>query len=72
MSEGSNYLDPDRPEAVRLSVGNARALGEAALARIGYDADDACIITDQLIDNALCGCRGATSAWCLNLRVRRR
>ena len=57
MSDGSNYLDPDRPEAVRLSVGNARALGEAALVRIGYGADDACIITDQLIDNALCGYR---------------
>ena len=59
MSDGSNYLDPDRPEAVRLSVGNARALGEAALVRIGYGADDACIITDQLIDNALCGYRFA-------------
>jgi LDH2 family malate/lactate/ureidoglycolate dehydrogenase len=59
MSEGSNYFDPDRPEAVRLSVGDARALGEAALARIGYVADDACIITDQLIDNALCGYRFA-------------
>ena len=59
MSDGSNYLDPDRPEAVRLSVGEARALGEAALARIGYGADDACIITDQLIDNALCGYRFA-------------
>ena len=54
---GSNYLDPDRPEAVRLSVGDARALAEAALARIGYVADDACI--RQLIDNALCGYRFA-------------
>jgi LDH2 family malate/lactate/ureidoglycolate dehydrogenase len=59
MSSGSNYLDPDRPGAVRLSVGDARALGEAALARIGYDAEDAGIITDQLIDNALCGYRFA-------------
>ena len=59
MSDGSNYLDPDRPEAVRLSVGHARALAEAALARIGYVADEACIITDQLIDNALCGYRFA-------------
>ena len=57
--DGFNYLDPDRPEAVRLSVGDARALGEAALARIGYVADDACIITDQRIDNALCGYRFA-------------
>ena len=59
MSSGPNYLDPDRPEAVRLSVGEAWALGEAALARIGYVAGDACIITDQLIDNSLCGYRFA-------------
>src|SRR6202008_114488 len=59
MSDGSNYLDPDRPEAVRLRVGHARALAEAALARIGYVADEACIITDQLIDNSLCGYRFA-------------
>jgi hypothetical protein len=59
MSNGSNYLDPDRPGAVRLSIGDARAFGEAALAPIGYGADDARIITDQLIDNALCGYRFA-------------
>jgi len=59
MSEGSNYLDPDRSGAVRLSVGDARALGEAALARIGYGGDDGRIITDQLIDNTLCGYRFA-------------
>src|ERR1700751_6304826 len=59
MSGGSNYLDPDRPGAVRLSVGDARALGEAALARSGYGADDACVIIDQLVDNALCGYRFA-------------
>jgi hypothetical protein len=41
--------------AVRLSVGDARALGEAALARIGYGEDDARIITDQLIDHSHCG-----------------
>ncbi len=59
MSEGSNYLDPNRPDAVRLSVAEARALGERALARIGYEADEAGIITDQLIDNSLCGYRFA-------------
>jgi LDH2 family malate/lactate/ureidoglycolate dehydrogenase len=59
MSDGSNYLDPDRPGTVRLRVGEARALGEAALARIGYGKDDARIITDQLIDNSLCGYRFA-------------
>jgi LDH2 family malate/lactate/ureidoglycolate dehydrogenase len=59
MSEGSNYLDPNRSDAVRLSVGEARALGEGALTRIGYGEDDARIITDQLIDNSLCGYRFA-------------
>ena len=53
-------LDPDRPDTVRLSVADARALGEATLRRIGYSADDAAIITDQLIDNALCGYRFAS------------
>jgi LDH2 family malate/lactate/ureidoglycolate dehydrogenase len=59
MSDGSNYLDPNRPDAMRLSVGEVRALGESALARIGYDEHDARIITDQLIDNSLCGYRFA-------------
>src|SRR3954454_9559910 len=59
MSDGSNYLDPNRPDAVRLSVGEARALGEGALSRIGYDEDDSRIVTDQLIDNLLCGYRFA-------------
>jgi LDH2 family malate/lactate/ureidoglycolate dehydrogenase len=59
MTSGSNYLDADRPGAVRISVGDARALGEGALACIGYDTEDAGIITDQLIENALCGYRFA-------------
>ena len=53
-------LDADRPDTVRLSVADARALGEAALQRIGYPADEATIVTDQLIDNALCGYRFAS------------
>ena len=65
MSEASNYLDPNRSDALRLSVGEARALGEGALARIGYGEDDARIITDQLIDNSLCGYRfaGCRASW---------
>ncbi|MFZ2005646.1 MAG: Ldh family oxidoreductase [Stellaceae bacterium] len=59
MARGSNYLDPDHPAAVRLAVAEARALGEAALDRIGYDGDDARIVVDQLIDNSLCGYRFA-------------
>jgi LDH2 family malate/lactate/ureidoglycolate dehydrogenase len=59
MARGSNYLDPDRPGATRLSVAEARALGEGALARVGYSEDDARIVVDQLIDNSLCGYRFA-------------
>ena len=59
MARGSNYLDPDRPGATRLSVAEARALGEGALARVGYSDDDARIVVDQLIDNSLCGYRFA-------------
>ena len=47
-------LDADGPDTVRMTVAEARALGEAALRRIGYPADEAAIITDQLVDNALC------------------
>src|SRR5277367_4086799 len=53
-------LDPDRSDGVRLSVAEARALGEATLQRIGYPSDEAAIVTDQLIDNALCGYRFAS------------
>ena len=59
MARRTKYLDPDRPSAVRLGVAEAHALGEAALARIGYDGDDARIVVDQLIDNSLCGYRFA-------------
>jgi LDH2 family malate/lactate/ureidoglycolate dehydrogenase len=52
-------LDQDGPDTIRLGVAEARELGEATLRRIGYPADEAAIITDQLIDNALCGYRFA-------------
>ena len=53
-------LDQDGPDTIRLGVAEARELGEATLRRIGYLADEAAIITDQLIDNALCGYRFAS------------
>jgi LDH2 family malate/lactate/ureidoglycolate dehydrogenase len=53
-------LDPDGPDTMRLTVADARQLGETALRCIGYPADEASIITDQLIDNALCGYRFAS------------
>jgi hypothetical protein len=48
-------LDPDRPDGVRLSVAEARALGEAALRRIGYPAADATVIVvlDRKVVDAL-------------------
>jgi LDH2 family malate/lactate/ureidoglycolate dehydrogenase len=53
-------LDQDGPDTIRLSEDDARQLGEATLRRIGYPGDEAAIITDQLIDNALCGYRFAS------------
>ena len=48
-------LDADAPNTVRLGVAEAVALGERALQRVGYSGEDAKIIVDQLVDNALCG-----------------
>ncbi len=48
-------LDADEPDSVRLTVDDARALGETAVQRIGYTAEEARIVVDQLIDNMLCG-----------------
>ena len=53
-------LDPDASDTIRLSVADAQKLGEATLRSIGYPADEASIIADQLIDNALCGYRFAS------------
>ncbi len=48
-------LDRDTPDTLRLSVSDATALGEQALRRLGFSPEDARIVVDQLIDNALCG-----------------
>ena len=45
----------DTTERVRLSVVEARALGERAMRAIGYDHEEARILTDHVIDAALCG-----------------
>jgi len=42
-------------ERVRLTVAEARALGEAAMRGIGYEPEEARILTDHVIDAALCG-----------------
>ena len=40
---------------VHLTVAEARALGEAAMRGAGYGGDDARILTDHVLDAALCG-----------------
>jgi LDH2 family malate/lactate/ureidoglycolate dehydrogenase len=40
---------------VRLGAAEAQRLGEAAMRGAGYDQDDARIITDHVVDAALCG-----------------
>src|SRR6185437_4371848 len=40
---------------IRMTVAEARTLGEAAMRGAGYDADDARILTDHVLDAALCG-----------------
>jgi len=55
-----NLLDEDRPDTIRLTETQARAVAMRALDRCGYDAAGATIITDQLVDNALCGYRFAS------------
>ena len=52
---------------IRLSVEAARALGEGALRGLGYDAEEARIIADHVIDAALCGYEYSGLAKILNL-----
>ena len=40
---------------IHLSVGDARALGEAAMRGAGHGEEDAWILTDHVMDAALCG-----------------
>ena len=55
------------PARIKLSVADARALGEGALRSIGYDAEEARIIADHCIDAALCGYEYSGLAKILNL-----
>jgi LDH2 family malate/lactate/ureidoglycolate dehydrogenase len=54
-------------ERLRLSVAEARTLGERAMRGIGYDAEEARIITDHVIDAALCGYEYSGLAKLLNI-----
>ena len=55
-----DFLDADTPDTVRMTPAEAAELGQSALRSIGYSDEDAKIITDQLVDNALCGYRFAS------------
>jgi LDH2 family malate/lactate/ureidoglycolate dehydrogenase len=59
-------------DRIRLSVDEARALGERALLGIGYDGDEARIIADHVIDAALCGYEYSGLAKILNIPEHRR
>jgi LDH2 family malate/lactate/ureidoglycolate dehydrogenase len=59
-------------DRVHLNVGEARALGERALRGIGYDAEDARIVCDHVIDAALCGYEYSGLAKILNIPENRR
>ena len=48
-------LDTDSDETVRLSVNEARQLGEKALRGIGYTPDEAVIIATHLVDASMWG-----------------
>jgi LDH2 family malate/lactate/ureidoglycolate dehydrogenase len=54
-------------DRIRLSLAQARALGERALGGIGYDAEDARIVADHVIDAALCGYEYSGLAKILNI-----
>src|SRR5579863_5103687 len=43
------------PDRIHLSVTEARALSERALLGLGYDAGEARIVADHMLDAALCG-----------------
>src|SRR6266513_757040 len=66
---GQQIMPSDR---IHLSVAEARALGERALRGIGYDAEEARIIADHVIDAALCGYEYSGLAKILNIPEHRR
>ena len=59
-------------DRIRLSVDEAREQSERALQGIGYDAEEARIIADHVIDAALCGYEYSGLAKILNIPEHRR
>ena len=48
-------LDVDSDETVRLTVSEAQALGERALVKLGFTADEAAIVAAHLVDASMWG-----------------
>ena len=65
-------MDSLAPDRIRLSVDEARAVAGRALARIGYDAEEARIVADHVIDAALCGYEYSGLPKILNVAEHRR
>lgn len=55
LGASGKFLDADEADTIRMTAAEARAIGETAVQRIGYTAEDARIVVDQMIDNMLCG-----------------
>ena len=60
------------PNRIHLAVEDARALGERYLRGVGYDHEEARIITDHVLDAALCGYEYSGLAKLLNIPEHRR
>lgn len=65
-------MDTLTPDRIRLSVDEARKLGEQALERIGYDTEEARIVADHVLDAALCGYEYSGLPKILNVAEHRR
>jgi LDH2 family malate/lactate/ureidoglycolate dehydrogenase len=60
------------PDRIHLSVTEARALSERALLGLGYDAGEARILADHMLDAALCGYEYSGLPKILNIPEHRR
>ena len=60
-------MTAETAERVHLSVAEARALGERAMRSIGYAPDEARILTEHVVDAALCGYEYSGLAKLLNV-----
>jgi LDH2 family malate/lactate/ureidoglycolate dehydrogenase len=60
------------PDRIRLSAAEAQALAEQALGGIGYDAEEARIIAEHVVDAALCGYEYSGLPKILNVAEHRR